>query len=94
MAERIDILLDDNNDVQVKDGDFVVGNSDNQNVELLFLANKADWKQNPMIGIGINEMIKGHMTTEVRRNIDVGLSADGYKARSITINNGIVQIDV
>jgi hypothetical protein len=94
MAERKDILLDDDYDLQAKDGDFVVANSDNQNVELLLLANPGDFKQSPLVGFGILQMQNGKLTAEAKRKMNLALSQDGYKARSIDLTNGKLTIDV
>ncbi len=94
MADRTDILLDENNDLLEKDGDFVIGDSNDQNVKLLLLANPGEFKQYPLIGFGIRQMHNGKLTAEAKRNINLTLALDGYKARSIVLTNGKLTIDV
>ena len=51
-----DILFEDN-DLKFENGDLSIGDSDQQHIEDLLLANKGDYKQSPIVGIGIKKWI-------------------------------------
>ena len=57
MAKNIDILLDSNIDIMFADGDFVIGDSTMQNQYLILATHKGEWKENPYVGAGLEDMI-------------------------------------
>jgi hypothetical protein len=83
-----DILVDaDNFDLLIKDGDFVVGYSDNQHQEHLILAYKGYYKESPLAGVGIEMYIKSAGTAgEIQREIKVELENDKYLVNTVTVN--------
>lgn len=87
---RQDILLDDNQNPQVSGGDFATGDSDDQHVELLLMTTPGQWKESPLVGIGLQKN-KNKQTTsisQIKREITVGLAADGYKVTTLTMADG------
>jgi hypothetical protein len=50
-----DILLDDNNDLRIENGDFVVGDSTKQHQKLLLMLSKGDTRQFALDGVGPDE---------------------------------------
>lgn len=52
-----DILVDEDFDLIIKDGDFVVGESTQQHQRFLLLLNKGESKQSPTIGVGLRNFI-------------------------------------
>lgn len=86
-----DFLLKDF-DLQIVDGDFVVGDCDQQNVELVLLARPGDYKQSPFLGVGIEDYVNAPTSPRIlealERNIKLQLESDGairprVKVRSI-----------
>lgn len=53
MAQEKDILLDENDDLDIKDGDFVVGNSFRQEVYRLLSLSAGELKSDPILGPGL-----------------------------------------
>jgi hypothetical protein len=84
---REDFLLDENKDFATADGDFVTGRSEDQDVELLLVLHKGELKENPTIGVGISNYIGKQNTSiaDMRREIKVGLKADNYNIKKLTI---------
>jgi len=93
MSDRQDILLDDELDLRIEDGDFVVGNSTQQEIECLLRAAPGHYKQNPLLGANITQDLNGPMNGETRRRIRVALLADGFKIKDISTVNGVISID-
>lgn len=93
---RNDFLYDENGKLQTENGDFVTGTSDDQHVKLLLELNKGELKENPTIGVGLNQYLKKQHTslTELKRAIKVGLEADSYKLNELVIeDNGEFNLD-
>ena len=92
---RQDILLDDNQNPQLSGGDFATGDSDDQHVELLMVSTQGQWKENPLTGIGLPNYMKqqGTSAAQMKRDITVGLAADGYKVKTLTLDAGEFNLD-
>lgn len=80
---RSDILLDANDDVLCENGDFATGPSDDQHVSMLLTLNKGELKESPTLGVGLPNFLKKQNNTlaEIKRDITVGLKADGYRVK-------------
>lgn len=53
-----DILLDQDNDLRIEDGDFVVGDSTMQEVGLIISTHTGEWKEDPIIGAAPTDLLK------------------------------------
>lgn len=75
-----DILLDDEGDLDIENGDFKVGESDQQHLMLIVNLVEGSLKQFPLQGVGINNYTasSGQGAT-LRRSIKVKAEADGYQ---------------
>ena len=83
-----DILVND--DIQIKDGDLVVGDSDGQNIEFILSAKPGQFYQFPTLGVGVVDEIKGTISPQALRiKIRSNLEADNYRVNRIDINGGI-----
>lgn len=90
-----DFLLKDG-DLQIKNGDFAVGDSDEQHIEHLLLAHNGEYTQYPMLGIGISSYIHAPMNPAVRmeleRHIRLQVQADGGQNVKINVTNENLKI--
>ena len=88
METRQDFLLDDNFDPICENGDFVTGDSDSQNVQLLLSYNKAELREFPTAGAGLIHWVKKRLSDlrSMRREVSVQLENDGYKASNFTLD--------
>jgi hypothetical protein len=86
---RTDIMLNEAGDLDIIDGDFVVSESDAQNVELLLSATKGSLRQYPEMGVGLANYVKKQNTStaEMRRSIEVNLKADGYRVNKLKVDS-------
>ncbi|MBN2669992.1 MAG: hypothetical protein JXR60_12295 [Bacteroidales bacterium] len=95
---REDILTDDNNELQIVNGDFSIGVSDNQHVDTIFKAQKGEIRSSPHLGFGVIRYIKKTVNKfrVFLRNLKVELEKDGYKEVDIKINqeSGELEIDL
>ena len=89
-----DFLLDDNSDLTIKNGDFVLSDTEAQDVELLIRSSKGAWKENPLTGVGIAQLVKSRGTeVRIKRDINEQLLLDGFINVNIDINYPDVNVD-
>jgi len=85
-----DFLLNDG-DLQIKDGDFVIGYSDDQHIEHLLLAHVGEYTQFPLIGIGVSDYLlsplNGTIRQQMERTIRQQIQADGGNNIKVKIDN-------
>jgi len=94
MSARTDILLDDDLDLRIENGDFVIGPSDEQHIELLLRSAPGHWKKNPLIGANLAQDINGFFDGEARKRIRLTLQADGYTTERLKFTDNTIQLDV
>ena len=92
-----DILLYENN-LSFADGDFAFGNSDEQHIRHICVAQKGNYRQHPLVGVGIAEWIGSPNTTgrvaALQQRIRAQLQYDGYNATQIDLSNGIEGVSI
>jgi hypothetical protein len=90
MAKANDFLLDDDGDLLITDGDFVVGESDTTHVEDLIDASPGEIREDPTKGVGIVRY-QGSVGKEgeIKRRVRLNLAADGYRVDNVQITGGL-----
>lgn len=89
-----DFLLDDNLDLLIADGDFVIGESTAQHQKLLILADKGEFKDVPMRGVGARRYLEDHTPENLAREIRQEFAADGMTVNKIQIASDLtIQLD-
>lgn len=88
-----DILLTADYDLLIKDGDFVIGESDVQHQQCLLLAEKGAYKQFPERGVGIMTYLLDENPDELLREIRLEFSKDGMKINRLAFENGKIKVD-
>lgn len=75
----IDFLLDDDNDIQFDaNGELVIGESELQDVALIIQTNPGEWKEDPIIGMGMAKYIKSKEDRAIiERELKKQLARDG-----------------
>ena len=80
----IDILLDNNDDLAIENGDFLLGESLDQEVGIIIRLNQGDLKSDPILGPGLFRMINSNATdAEVKDKIKLHLERDGKNYEDI-----------
>ncbi len=86
-----DFISKDTADIAIKDGDFLVGYSDQHHIEDLVRSEKGEYKQNPLTGIGIVNYINAPLTREVKtrleKDIRLQLTADSFEITQVAVEN-------
>lgn len=89
----MDFLLDQNRDLKIENGDFVIGDSTEQNVELLFISTPGEWKEHIEAGVAIERTSNGNLDRFIDRTIRVQMEADGYEITKLKISETGITID-
>lgn len=85
-----DILLDENNDLQIVAGDFVIGESFMQEVGFILQMSQGELKSDPLIGANLTTKIRGvRNDAKIRRHIETQMELDGKDYDEI--KNNIIQ---
>lgn len=85
-----DIILTQDYDVLIENGDFLIADSQNQSIELLLSSAQGEWKESPLTGANLHKAKHGKIDRDLYRHIGVQLKADGFKPTKLQINtNGI-----
>lgn len=81
-----DFLFDDDGDLKIVDGDFVVGESDLQHVEDLILSGPGWYKEFKELGVNAQQYIgSSGRQQEIERNIRLNLQADGFNVNRLRV---------
>lgn len=78
-----DILLDQDGDLIIENGDFKIGYSDNQQQEHILKAEKGEYKEFPEVGVGISQMLSDDRYDEMMIEMKKQLQYDGMKIKTI-----------
>ena len=72
-----DILLDDNNDLKIINGDFDFGDSEMQEVGLILQSTQCEWKMTPTLGPNLYRFIKSKASkSEIEATVAIHLAID------------------
>lgn len=87
-----DIIM--NADLEFQNGDFAIGESQNQHTEHIIIAHKGEYKEMPEIGVGIEQMLNTETGTEFLIEAKKNLEYDGQKVKNISFTHeGKINID-
>ena len=86
MATFQDFQLDDNGDLNIVNGDFVVAPSDPQHIFDIIASFQGEWKEFPLVGVGIMQFLKSQNGGVAINAIKQQLQADGYSLSSVKTN--------
>ncbi|MCK9452868.1 MAG: hypothetical protein M0Q90_14330 [Bacteroidales bacterium] len=93
MKKEHDILLNGDYDLAISGGDFAVGENLNQQLACLLIATPGDYRQSPIIGIGIQSYLLDEDKDELNRSIRLNCKRDGLQVKKLEIKNGQITID-
>lgn len=87
-----DIIM--NADLEFQNGDFAIGESQNQHTEHIIISHKGEYKEMPEIGVGIEQMLNAETSTEFLIEAKKNLEYDGQKVKNISFTHeGKINID-
>lgn len=92
-----DFLEEQEGDIKISDGDFVVGESDKDHIRDIINSSPGHWKQFPLQGIDPPRYLNSKNTLQTLKNvINEKLTMDGYIkiVQDITLSNGSISGEV
>lgn len=88
-----DLLLDNNQELDIQNGDFVIGESTLQHQDLLLMTNKGEWKENPTIAVGVLGFLKDEDESGLLAEIKTQFEKDGMRVNTLAAEEGKLNID-
>ena len=87
MENRNDLEIDNDGDLLIVNGDFVVSKSDESHISDIVNSHKGEYKQWPLIGFGISKYLKGTDISKYKflRDLKEQLNYDNYQDVEINI---------
>ncbi len=81
-------MLDEDGDLLIVNGDFVIGESEEQHIVDILNANKGFYKEFPHVGVGIMQYYKSSgMQDEIKMNIQLQLESDNFTINEIVVGD-------
>jgi len=75
------------NDIEIRDGDLFVAESDQQHIQHILTADLGQFRQWPLIGVGIARQINGPANrTDLKQNIRVQLRSDNFTVKNVDVS--------
>ncbi len=97
MSKAQDIELEDF-DLKIENGDFVINESDAQHIENILLAHKGNWKQHPIVGVGLVNYKNAPITPKViaafKRKVKAQLEYDNFEDVEIVTSGGLQKVSI
>jgi hypothetical protein len=87
MANVQDILIDINYDMLITNGDIAIGEATYQHVYLILSSQKGEWKQYPLLGVGIEDKLGDNDTNYWKYLIRSELRKDGLEIDRLDISD-------
>ncbi len=84
-----DILLDENLDAKIVNGDFEIGESTYQHQRLLLFASKGEFKANPKVGVDAKKYLESEKPDDFARETRQEFIADGMSVEEIKIKENL-----
>ncbi len=99
IMKRKDILFGLNRDkkhfdLRIEKGDFVIGDSNLQHAAHIIEAEQGQFRQYPLIGVGVIKMLNSTISGSEKRKIQLQLESDGYKAKEIRFEEGLLYVRI
>lgn len=90
----VDLLLDDNFDILIQNGDLVAGESTRQHQSLFLHIEKGELREFPLRGVGVRSWLLDDQMGDLNAAIKRELEADGQKVKLVKmLANGNILID-
>lgn len=81
-----DCLIDSDGELKIANGDIAVGYSDDQQRELLLVTDKSSFKENPQVGVGLQNYLEAEDSADLLSEIRNQFTADGMTIDSLDVN--------
>jgi hypothetical protein len=87
-----DIIINGDLDALISSGDFSLGESTAQHQNFLIMAEKGEFKEWPMRGVGARRYLEDHSPERLAREIRQEFSYDGMEVEKISIADDKINV--
>jgi hypothetical protein len=90
-----DLTLDEDDDLLISQGDLVVSDSLQQEVDLILRTSQGEWRDSPLTGFGVARRMRGQVKRpEFERALATQLELDGMQGTAVELSpDGQLSID-
>lgn len=82
-------------ELELSNKQLSIGTTNEQNVQLILLTNKGEWKEHPVLGAGLLSFLHSNASDmQIQRQIRLQLSLDNIKPKTLQVNNKILTIEL
>lgn len=82
-----DIVM--NPDLEIADGDFVLQESENQDIQFILDAHQGEFRQWPLVGFGIEDWLLAPFDlAKFRKGVSLQLRIDGFTQHEVLYQDG------
>lgn len=82
----VDLLLNTEGSLKVKNNDLVIGFSDQQNINDILSSSKGDWKRSPQTGLDADAIINSTATdSDIKSQVTTQLKIDGFRVKAVEV---------
>lgn len=88
-------LIQDNSgavDIELSDGSMAVDEVTEQNQYLLLKTHPGEWKEHPIVGVGIDDLVNDHDLDKWKRAISEALEQDGQMIEKLELTTDKLNI--
>ena len=89
---RLKQTTDGRIDIDLTAGSITVGDTSIQEEALVLLTQRGEWKEYPLMGVGLADMVGDEDVRYWKREITENLARVGIKIKGVIINNEQVEI--
>ena len=80
-------------DLRIVDGRISLAETTPQNQTLILVAHKGEFKEHPMVGVGIADMVNDHDFSLWKREITNQLELDGQRVNKLNITSKGIELN-
>ena len=83
----VDLLLTEDQNLLIENGDLKIGFSDDQNVYDIMISEKGEYKRTPQIGVGAMNYQNANVDIlAIKNNVRLNLEIDGFKVQDVEVD--------
>lgn len=79
-------------DILVGKNGIAIGDTSQQNQYLILASHPGEWKENPLLGVGIGDYVNDNETDDIKHTIRENFKTDGIIISKMTVKPGDVRI--
>ena len=79
-------------DIELENGAMATGETLYQEEYLVLASQRGEWKENPLVGVGLADMVGDEDLRYWKREITENLARVGIKIKGVSLKNGILEL--